>query len=248
MAQGDPLDFTGREVLVVGGSSGIGNGIAQGFRQAGASVHVWGTRPAASDYAGVEGSDLAGLVYQRVDVADAAAVAAAAGRFAKLDVLVLSQGIVMHGGAEFDPMNWDRVIAVNLSSLLYCSRAFHPLLVAAGQGAIVILSSVSAVKAHGGLPAYAASKAGALHLTRSLALAWAKDGIRVNGIAPGFVETKLTAVAMADPQRRAGNIARIPAGRAGTPGDMADAALFLASPLAGYINGQTLFVDGGLTL
>lgn len=153
----------------------------------------------------------------------------------------------MHDGAEFDLANWDRVIAVNLNSLMYCSVAFRPLLAAAG-GTIIIVSSVSAVKAHGALPAYTASKAAASQLTRSLALAWAKDGIRVNGIAPGFVETRLTAAATADPARRAANLARIPAGRAGTPDDMANAALFLAAPQASYINGQILFVDGGLTL
>lgn len=241
------FDFQDRDVLVVGGSSGIGNGIAQRFRRAGAKVSVWGTRPAASDYAGVEGSDLSGLSYASVDVAEPAEIAKAAARFDALDVLVLSQGITRPGGAEFEAEGWDRVIAVNLSSLMYCATAFLPLL-AARSGAIVVVSSVSAVRAHADMPAYTASKAGALHLTRSLALAWARKGVRVNGVAPGFVETKLTAAAAGDPSRRAANMARIPTGRFGTPDDMADATMFLASPLASYVNGQTLFVDGGLTL
>ncbi len=241
------FDFQDRDALVVGGSSGIGNGIAQRFRRAGANVSVWGTRPAASDYADVEGSDLSGLSYASVDVAEPAEIAEAAARFDALDVLVLSQGITRPGGAEFEAEGWDRVIAVNLSSLMYCATAFLPLL-AARSGAIVVVSSVSAVRAHADMPAYTASKAGALHLTRSLALAWARKGVRVNGVAPGFVETKLTAAAAGDPSRRAANMARIPAGRFGTPDDMADATMFLASPLASYVNGQTLFVDGGLTL
>lgn len=241
------LDFTGKTVLVVGGSSGIGNGIAQGFRSRGASVSAWGTRLRAADYSAEEGSDLTGLAYAKVDVASREEIDVAAASFTRLDALVLSQGIVVHGGGEFEREHWDKVIAVNLGSVMQCCTRFRPLLSASG-GAIVIVSSVSGVKAHAGLPAYGASKAGVISLTRSLGLAWACDGIRVNAIAPGFVETKLTAIATSDPRRHAAMLARIPAGRAGTPEDMANAVAFLASPLADYVAGQTLVVDGGLTL
>ena len=115
-------------------------------------------------------------------------------------------------------------------------------------GRIIIVSSVSGLGANKGNPAYAASKAGAMSLTRTLGQAWAPDGIRVNGLAPGLVDTKLTQVTTQHPQRLAGALANIPAGRMGTPADMAGAALFLASPLAAYVNGQTLVVDGGLSL
>jgi 3-oxoacyl-[acyl-carrier protein] reductase len=240
-------DFTSKTVLVVGGSSGIGNGIAQGFRARGAAVHVWGTRQAAAEYMPADGSDLDGLHYKRVDVAVPDEIDATADAFTALDVLVLSQGIVVHGGGEYERAQWDQVVAINLGSVMQCCTRFRPLL-AASRGAIVIVSSVSGVKAHAGLPAYGASKAGAISLTKSLGLAWASEGIRVNGIAPGFVETKLTAVATADPKRHAAMLARIPVGRAGTPGDMAGAAIFLASPLASYIVGHTMMVDGGLTL
>ena len=240
-------DFTGKTVLVVGGSSGIGNGIAQGFRARGADVHVWGTRAATADYSAANGSDLTGLTYSCVDVAVPADIEAGAAAFTMLDVLILSQGIVVHGGGEFELEHWNRVVAVNLGSVMQCCTRFRPLL-AARRGAIVIVSSVSGVKAHAGLPAYGASKAGAISLTKSLSLAWAEQGIRVNGIAPGFVETKLTAVATGDARRHAAMLARIPAGRAGTPADMAGAAVFLASPLAAYVTGHTLIVDGGLTL
>jgi 3-oxoacyl-[acyl-carrier protein] reductase len=241
------FDFTGKSVLVVGGSSGIGNGIAQGFRSRGAVVHVWGTRAHAANYDVLDGSNLDGLGYTGVDVAIPGDINAAAEAITSLDVLVLSQGIVVHGGGEYERENWDRVVAVNLGSVMHCCTRFRSML-AASRGAIVIVSSVSGVKAHAGLPAYGASKAGAISLTRSLGLAWAGDGVRVNGIAPGFVETKMTAVATADADRHAAMLARIPAGRAGTPKDMANAAMFLASPLADYIIGQTLTVDGGLTL
>ncbi|MBS0490701.1 MAG: SDR family oxidoreductase [Proteobacteria bacterium] len=241
------LDFTGRTVLVVGGSSGIGNGIAQGFRARGAEVHVWGTRPSAADYAGVEGSDLMGLAYAQVDVADRDAIADNLPDFEQLDVLVLCQGTVVYRRGEFERAGWDQVMAVNLDSLMACAAKFHDML-AAAKGSIIIVSSVSGFQANRGNPAYAASKAGAVSLTKTLGQAWASDGIRVNGLAPGLVDTKLTKVTTEHPDRLRGALSRIPAGRMGEPADMAGAALFLASPLASYVVGQTLVVDGGLSL
>jgi 3-oxoacyl-[acyl-carrier protein] reductase len=119
---------------------------------------------------------------------------------------------------------------------------------AASKGAIIIVSSVAAFKSTIGTPAYAASKAGAASLTKTLGEAWARDGIRVNGIALGLVPTKLTAVTTDHPERLEASPKKIPLRRMGTPEDMAGAALFLASPLSAYITGQTLVVDGGLTL
>ncbi len=240
-----PLDFQGRDILVVGGSSGIGNGIAQGFRAAGAAVQVWGTRASADDYRGDEGSQLQGLQFSSVDAADPAAVAAAAAGCRGLDVLVLAQGTVAYQRGEFQDATFRRVVDVNLNSLMSCCSAFHAALKARG-GAVIVISSVSAYKSAIGTPAYAASKAGALALTRTLGAAYARDGIRVNGIAPGLVDTKLTKVTTGHPERLASTVARIPAGRIGTPSDMADVALFLASPLARYVVGHTIPVDGGL--
>lgn len=236
-----------RRVLVVGGSSGIGNGIAQAFAADGAAVHVWGSRASAADYAGDPGSDLDGLGYTQVDLGNLDAIEAAAAPFAALDILVLSQGTVEYGRAEFAREPWDRVMTVNLDSVMACCRKFQPQL-AAGRGAILIVSSVAAFGATIGNPAYAASKAALVNLTRTLGKAWAPDGIRVNGIAPGLVETKLTRITTSNPKRRAPSLAAIPAGRIGTPADMAAAALFLCSPAASYVVGQTLVVDGGLTL
>jgi 3-oxoacyl-[acyl-carrier protein] reductase len=241
------LDFTGKTVLVVGGSSGIGNGIAQAFRQKGAAVHVWGTRAEAAAYDGLEGSDLSGLSYAKVDVGDRAEISAHAAPFDSLDVLVLCQGTVVYRRGEFEPEGWDKVMAVNLDSLMACAMKFHDML-AARRGSIIIVSSVSGYQANRGNPAYAASKAGAVSLTKTLGQAWAGDGVRVNGLAPGLVDTKLTKVTTEHPDRLRGALARIPAGRMGEPADMAGAALFLASPLASYIVGQTLVVDGGLSL
>ena len=240
------LDFGGKAVLVVGGSSGIGNGIAHAFAEHGAAVHVWGTKASAEDYENVEGSDLNGLAYAQVDVSDRAQIAAAVGPPA-LDVLVLCQGTVIYRRGEFEPDGWDHVMAVNLDSLMACANRFHDAL-SDRQGVIIIVSSVSGYTANRGNPAYAASKAGAVSLTKTLGQAWARDGIRVVGLAPGLVDTKLTKVTTEHPERREGALRSIPLGRMGTPHDMAGAALFLASPLAAYVVGHTLIVDGGLSL
>ncbi|MCC5809113.1 MAG: SDR family oxidoreductase [Ectothiorhodospiraceae bacterium] len=241
------LDFTGKTALVVGGSSGIGNGIAQAYRARGADVHVWGTRAGAADYQREEGSDLTGLTYSRVDVSDMDAIESHQPTFTSLDILVLCQGTVAYKRAEFQREGWDRVMAVNLDSLRACAMKFHDLL-EKSRGSLIIVSSVAGFRANKGNPAYSASKYGAVGLTASLGEAWAPAGIRVNGIAPGFVDTKLTKVTTEHPKRREMALASIPSGRFGTPADMAGAALFLASPLADYMCGQTLIVDGGLSL
>ncbi len=243
----NPLDFGGKRVLVIGGSSGIGNGIAHGFRARGASVTVTGTRPDAGDYLEAEDSDFTGLDYRQLDLTDRSAADRLAGDLGPVDVLVLCQGTVRYGRQEFTREGWDQVVDINLNSVMDAARAFHPAL-AEAKGAIIIVSSVAAFKSTIGTPAYAASKAGAASLTKTLGEAWARDGIRVNGIAPGLVPTKLTAVTTGHPERLEGALRSIPLRRMGTPEDMAGAALFLASPLSAYITGQTLVVDGGLTL
>lgn len=240
-------DFTGKRVLVVGGSSGIGNGIARSFLERGAEVAVWGTRASATDYSAAEGSDLSGLAYRQVDVGSPDKIFAADPPFDSLDVLVLSQGIVAYKQAEFEQAGWDRVMAVNLDSLIHCAEKFRSQL-SDRQGSIIIISSVSGVQANIGNPAYAASKAGAISLTKTLGQAYARDGIRVNGVAPGLVDTKLTKVTTEHPDRLRGALRAIPLRRVGAPSEIAGGVLFLASPLASYVCGQTIFVDGGLTL
>ena len=240
------LDFSGRSVLVVGGSSGIGNGIAQAFRAHGAQVEVWGTRKSASDYSKDEGSDMDGLDYAQVDVGDFDAIKRQPD-VETLDVLVLSQGQVLYKRAEFEIEGFRKVIDVNLNSLMACAAKFHKALSAA-RGKLIIISSTAAFHSTKGNPAYNASKTGAMGLTRTLGEAWAIDGIRVNGIAPGLVDTKMTKVTTSNPQRLEGSVQRNALHRLGTPQDMAGVALFLASELSAYVVGQTIPVDGGLIL
>jgi 3-oxoacyl-[acyl-carrier protein] reductase len=241
------LDFTAKQILVVGGSSGIGNGIAQAFRTKGAHVHVCGTRASAADYSPADGSQLEGLEYAQLDVSDPKGIENFKPSFDRLDVLVLSQGAVVYRRGEFEMAGFRSVLEVNLMSLMACAIRFHAML-AAAKGSLIIVSSTAAYHATKGNPAYNASKTGAVGLTRTLGQAWAEDGIRVNGIAPGLVDTKMTKVTTANPKRLQGTIERIPLRRLGTPADMAGAALFLASPMSSYIVGQTLVVDGGLIL
>ena len=241
------IDLEGKTVLVAGGSSGIGLGIARRFEAAGATVHVTGTRGAAGAYAP---GTLDGLVYHPLDVADDAAVRALAEGFGRLDVLVSSVGTVAYGGAEYEIETFRQVIDVNLNGVMHLCTAFRdPLRRDAEETAsIVLVGSTSSFIATPGQPAYGASKGAMVTLTRSLAQAWAKHGIRVNGVAPGFVDTKLTRRSREDADVYAESLKKIPLRRWGEPEEMGDVALFLASPMASYVTGQMLLADGGITL
>jgi 3-oxoacyl-[acyl-carrier protein] reductase len=239
----DQLDLTGRTALVVGGSSGIGNGIAQLYRAQGASVHVWGTRADASAYAGEPGSDMTGLDYAQCDVSDPAAIERQPD-IADLDILVLVQGAAEYSRKEFEIDTFRHVVNVNLISVMHCCTKYFPSLLER-SGTVIIVSSIGAYRSLVGNPAYASSKAGAVALTRTLGDAWGRQGVRVNGIAPGLFATKMTTHTTANEGRLQRALSTISLGRLGIPGDVASAALFLASPLASYVTGQTLSVDGG---
>ncbi len=231
----------GNTALVTGGSQGIGHATAALLRDLGAVVTVTGTRAAFADYE----EPLHGVEYVRCDVIDPAARAALAARFDRLDVLVNNAG----GGRpnEFEQEQFETVIDLNLNSVMDLSQRLFPALKAAG-GAVVNVGSLASFLAIKEAPAYTASKAGLLGLTRALGDRWALDGVRVNLVAPGFIATRMTARARVDPDFEKRLLRAIPMRRWGTPADIAEAIAFLASPAAGYITGQSLAIDGGLLL
>ena len=234
------FDYSGARVLVTGGSSGIGHATAVAFRGAGATVTVTGTRE--RDQVDV---DLDGIDYRRLELRDGAAVDALGAGFDSLDVLVNNAGANFpDGGDEWQPDVFEQALLLNLAGAFRLTVACRPALRAAG-GSVVNLASLSAFRAVPFVPGYAAAKAGIVSMTTTLAASWAGEGIRVNAVAPGVIETRMTAPMMGiaevvDPQ-----LAHIPLGRFGTTDEIAPAILFLGSDAAAYLTGHTLLVDGG---
>ncbi len=233
------IDFTGKSVLVVGGTSGIGLGLARGFADAGANVLATGSTEAE---AAAARSVQPAMTFEPLDVRQNAHVAALAARFPKLDVLVNCAGVNRRAD-EFQPEVFESVVDINLTGVMRMSAACRAAL--ANGGAILNIASMFAFFGAGHAPAYAASKGGVAQLTKSLAIAFAGDGIRVNALAPGWIETAMTAVPRADPVRNAELMARTPMKRWGKPEDLVGPALFLCSPLASFVTGVVLPVDGG---
>lgn len=241
------FNFAGKHVVVVGGSGGIGNAIARQFANAGANVLVTGTRESADAYGSQDAHRFEGLAYSQLVVDEPASIEQWKPEISTVDALILSQGAVEYRRREFEPETFCKIVDINLNSILACAMKFR-LQLAASRGSVITISSVGGVLATIANPAYAASKAGLIHLTRVLGAAWASDGIRVNGIAPGLVETKMITATTEKPERLAARLSSIPLKRLGTPEEIASIALFLASPMASYIVGQTIMADGGRTL
>lgn len=230
-------DFTDAQVLVVGASrGGIGAAVARGFRDAGATVWITGAEP------GPDPDD--GFDYTQLDVTDTSAVRAFADRFRSLDVLVNCAAITRRG-EEMDPEFFAHVLNVNLVGSLRCAEALRDAL---KGGAVINVASMYARFGSPLNPAYGASKAGVEQMTKSLAIAWAEDGIRVNAVAPGFIVTEQSARARQDAEFTKKVEDRTPLGRWGKPVDIVGITLFLASDDAGFVTGATIPVDGGYSV
>jgi NAD(P)-dependent dehydrogenase (short-subunit alcohol dehydrogenase family) len=242
------FDFTGTTALVTGGTSGIGHATATGLARAGATVHVTGTRASAADY----DSELAAFIYPPLVMTDADATEALGRSFAVLDVLVNNAGANFPGGRdEWVPDVFEEALAVNLSGHMRLTMACHAALAAStapGGASVVNLASMSAIRAVPIVPGYGSAKAGLLQLTRNLAVQWATDGIRVNAVAPGVIDTPMTAPMQAFPQMVEEQMAHVPMGRFGTVEEVAAAVLFLSTRQASYVTGATFAVDGGYSV
>jgi gluconate 5-dehydrogenase len=245
----DWLGLTDAAVLVAG-AGGIGAACAAGYLGAGARVVV--TDRDASRLAHLA-EELPGLETVEADLTEpgsgAAVVAEAVARLGGLDVLLHCVGVNDRRPIlDFTQDEWERVMRINLSTAFGVAQAAGRHMVAEGRGRIVVLSSVSGLLAHDKHGPYAASKGGMNQMMRVMAREWAGSGVTVNAIAPGYIETNLTAAYLEKPGIREGLTALVPAGRLGTPDEVVGPILFLSSRHSGFVTGQVLYVDGGRTL
>jgi 3-oxoacyl-[acyl-carrier protein] reductase len=239
------FDFGGAHVLVTGGTSGICHAVAHGFATAGADVVVTGTRPSAADY----DTDLDGFGYRTLRIDDDRSVDELVESLDALDVLVNNAGANLPGGrSEWDADAFADSVRINLTGPMRLTVGCRRLLFASelgGGASVVNVASMAAFRASTVVPGYASAKAGVVALTVNLANKWATRGVRVNAIAPGAIETPMTAPMAAFPELIEAELAHIPMGRLGTSEEIVGAALFLSSSAASYLTGHTLAVDGG---
>lgn len=226
--------------IVTGGGTGLGQAAARQLLADGFQVRALGmdveediTHPCYS--------------FTRFDVTDASAITALAAEFEEIDALINAAGVILHEGREFANEGFQTVMEVNLRGTQQMCFAFERAL-KASRGAIVNFASMWSIFGSGGNPAYSASKGAVEALTRSLAVAWGGDGVRVNAVAPGWIKTRMSVNAMTTPERAGPILGRIPADRWGEPAEVAAAVGFLVSPAAGYITGAVLPVDGGYSI
>ena len=245
----NPFDLSGRVAVVTGANTGIGQAIAIALAQAGADVALVGRTPAEDTAAArrdlgrralIVSADLSSIepVQRIVDET----VAGLGG----LDILVNNAGIIRRADAvDFTEADWDAVVDTNLKSVFFLCQAAGRHMIAQGKGRIINIASMLTFQGGIRVPSYTASKSGIGGLTKLLANEWAKHGLSVNAIAPGYIATNNTAALQADEARNAAILDRIPAGRWGDAADLGGAAVFLASDAAAYVQGHILAVDGG---
>ncbi|MBM7035074.1 2-dehydro-3-deoxy-D-gluconate 5-dehydrogenase KduD [Vibrio ulleungensis] len=244
------FDLSGKVAIVTGCNTGLGQGMAVALAQAG--CHIVGVnRSDSSDTRERVQSNGQSYLEVRVDLGDTKVIdsilKATLDKFGRVDVLVNNAGIIRRNDAvDFTEADWDAVMDLNSKSLFFLSQAVAKQFISQGEGGKII-NIASMLSFQGGIrvPSYTASKSAVLGLTRLMANEWAKYGICTNAIAPGYMATNNTEALQQDESRNREILGRIPAGRWGTPQDMAGACIFLASDAANYVNGHTLAVDGG---
>ncbi len=241
-----------RVAIVTGGNGGIGLGMARGLAEAGAAVVV-AARNRTKSAAAVSALEALGALAVAVEVdvtreaSCRALVAAVLDRFGRLDILVNNAGTnIRRQPQEYVLEEWRTVLETNLTGAFLCCQAAHPAMLQAGGGKIINIGSMLSIFGASFAAAYAASKGGMVQLTKALASAWAKDGIQVNAVLPGWIDTELTRQARAQvPGLHERVVARTPAGEWGVPDAFAGIAVFLASPASDFITGAAIPVDGG---
>lgn len=237
--------LAGCTVLVTGGTGGIGGAIADCFRDAGAKVYATGATEAECETA--HKGDPGGLIdYRVLDVRSNTSVRTFVEDLDDIHIVVNCAGIIRRG-EERDPEVFDKVVDINLNGTMRVCEASLEKLAASG-GCIINIASMLSFFGGGLVPGYSASKGGIAQLTKSLAIAYAPRGVRVNAIAPGWIATPLTKALQDDPARASPILARTPMGRWGTPEDLRGIALFLASPHASFMTGTVIPVDGGYAI
>lgn len=241
----DLFSVRGRRALVTGGSAGLGRAMAEALVEGGANVAVAARSDRVFDTA-----EEIGAVPLQVDLADRDQAKALVGRAVEslggLDILVNDAGAQIRHPAEAFPLeDWDHVLAVNLDAVWILSQAAGRVMLAQKHGKIINVASLMSVFGGITIPAYAASKGGVAQLTKALANEWARHGINVNAIIPGYMATELTEALVGNPDREPLILSRIPAGRWGQPGDLKGTVIFLASAASDYIHGTLIPVDGG---
>jgi NAD(P)-dependent dehydrogenase (short-subunit alcohol dehydrogenase family) len=242
------FDFSGAVVVVTGGTSGIGHAVAGAFAEAGAAVTITGTRSSPGDY----DTELGPFSYQRVEMTDPASIDALVASLDKLDVLVNNAGANFPGGRdEWEPDTFAAALTLNLAGPMRLTTGCRERLAAStmvGGASVINMASMSAFRSIPIVPGYGSAKAGLVTLTLNLARHWVSDGIRVNAVAPGVIDTPMTAPMVQFAELLQAELAHTPMGRLGTPQDVVGAVQFLASGAASYITGHVLVVDGGYLL
>jgi 2-dehydro-3-deoxy-D-gluconate 5-dehydrogenase len=246
----DQFKLTGKNALVTGSQQGLGAGIALGLAEAGANVACHGLTPEPNDICAKIRDLGRKSFYVHGDISDAKVceelVSRTVEEFGSIDILVNNAGTIKRAPAvDFPQEYWDQVIAVNLSSVFKMTQLAGKHMIAQGKGKVINIASLLSFQGGINVPSYTAAKSGVAGLTKAFANEWASRGVNVNAIAPGYMATDNTEALQNNPERARQILERIPAGRWGTPEDLAGAIVFLASAASDYVHGHVMVVDGG---